>query len=96
MQAYTEKTIKLKDGGTLPKGLPVTFDKAKPWLCYAKGEREEPYKIRVKSAFEMPELGELEEAVMDGVCNSVLGESVEPDGWDCHGSPSWLLALGLI
>lgn len=33
---------------------------------------------------------------MDGVAKSVLGRKVEPDGWDQNGSPSWILAMGLI
>lgn len=92
----TQKEIKLKDGGILPKGLPVTFNEEKPWICLVQAERPEPYRIRVKSAFKMPSIRSLEEAAMDGVCDSIAGEQVEPDGWDSHGSPSWLLALGMI
>ena len=96
MKATTEKTIKLKDGNTLPAGLPVTFQQDKPWLCLVQGERAEPFKVRVSSAFAPPCRDELEEAVSDGLCASVLGNSVEPDGWDSDGSPSWPLALGMI
>jgi hypothetical protein len=32
----------------------------------------------------------------DGICKSVLGNTVEPDGVDGFGAPSWYLALGLI
>lgn len=32
----------------------------------------------------------------EGVCKSVLGNKVEPDGHDQYGAPSWLLTFGLI
>lgn len=32
----------------------------------------------------------------DGIAKSVTGARVEPDGYGPDGSPSWLLALGLI
>lgn len=96
MTATTKKEIKLKDGNTLPKGCPVTFIPNEARICLVQGDRTKPYKIRVSSAFRAPSLNSLEEQSNDGVCNSVLGERVEPDGWDCHGSPSWLLALGMI
>ena len=44
----------------------------------------------------LPSLKTLEKYVYDGICKSVLGNNVEPDGWDSQGSPSWLLAMGLI
>jgi hypothetical protein len=34
--------------------------------------------------------------LLDSVVQSVLGHDVEPDGWDPEGSPSWLLAMGVI
>jgi hypothetical protein len=47
-------------------------------------------------AFERPDMDTLEEWMSDGGCESVMGEWVEPDGHDCYGSPSWLLAYGMI
>lgn len=32
----------------------------------------------------------------DGICKSLAGNSVEPDGWSFDGTPSWFLALGII
>lgn len=96
MQATTKKQIKLKSGEILPKGLPVSFIPDNYSLCLVQGERAEPYKVRVTSAFEAPSLEELEEQCNDGVCDSVLGERVEPDGTDEYNSPSWLLVLGMI
>ena len=39
---------------------------------------------------------QLGEWMMDGVCEAVDGCRVEPDGTCEHGSPSWLLQLGMI
>ena len=94
MQAITEKSIKLKSGEILPKGLPVSFNSDFPSSCVVHWDR--PVKVRITSAFCAPSLEELEEQCNDGVCDSVLGEQVEPDGTDEYGSPSWLLALGMI
>jgi hypothetical protein len=50
----------------------------------------------ISEAREPMGMEELEDAVNDGVCESILGERVEPDGHDEHGSPSWLLSMGMI
>jgi hypothetical protein len=92
----TKKEIRLKTGETLPKGLPVSFDKAQPSVCTVTDSNQIPHRVRVSSAFKSPSMGRLEKASFDGVCPSIAGERVEPDGWDCYGSPSWLLALGMI
>jgi len=39
---------------------------------------------------------DLAEGVYDGICKSMTGDEVEPDGWDEHGFPSILLAMGMI
>lgn len=102
MKATTKKEIKTKSGEVLPKGSPVTFrglDEGNSFnssLCLVQGLRAEPYKVRITSAFKSPSMNKLEEWANDGVCESILGERVEPDGCDEYGSPSWLLALGLI
>jgi hypothetical protein len=97
MKAITEKEIKTKSGEILPIGSPVSFmGEDSPHLCLVKGQRPEPYRIRISSVFTPPNAEELEEQANDGVCDSILGERVEPDGYDEHGSPSWLLALRLI
>lgn len=96
MNAKTEKSFKLKTGEVIPAGLPVSFDSKNHSLCFVHGARETPYKVRITAAFNPPSLEELEQQSNDGVCDSVLGERVEPDGTDEHGSPSWLLALGMI
>ena len=96
MNHKTEKSFKLKSGEIVSAGLPVTFDSSQNTICFVHGAGETPYKIRITSAFVPPSMEELEEQVNDGVCDSILGEQVEPDGTDEYGSPSWLLALGMI
>lgn len=98
----TQKQINLKDGLTdnglpyLPAGLPVTFIQGNPSRCLVQGQRHEPYKVRITSAFKTPSMKSLEKWTFDSVCKSVTGKRVEPDGWSDDGSPSWLLALGMI
>lgn len=43
-----------------------------------------------------PSLRTLERQDCDGICKTVTGQRVEPDGFGCDGSPSWLLVLGLM
>ena len=43
----------------------------------------------------MPSMAKIENWVEDSVCLTPLGNRVEPDGYDQHGCPSWLLILGL-
>lgn len=96
MQILTEKSVLLKSGETIPSGAPVTFLPQSWSRCLVQGARSEPYRVRVTSVFNCPSMDELEESANDGVCQSIAGETVEPDGYDEHGSPSWLLALDMI
>jgi hypothetical protein len=97
MKAKTEKQIKMKSGEIVPKGSPVSFlGESAPHLCLVQGNRVEPYKVKITSAFSSPSLESLEEWTNDSICESILGEPVEPDGYDEYGSPSWLLALQMI
>jgi len=43
-----------------------------------------------------PKLHNLQEVLASGTCPSLLGEEVEPDGWDGQGFPSYLLAIGML
>ncbi len=95
--ATTKKEIKLKDGSTLPKGLPVTFIPDKDSRCLVHSPlHPQPLQVRITSAFKMPSMDALEEWSCDGICKTPTGKRVEPDGHGSDGSPSWLLALGLI
>ena len=93
----TQKEIKLKDGSTLAKGLPVTFIAGKDSRCLVHSPAHpEPLQVRITSAFKAPSMASLERWSMDSVCKSVTGKRVEPDGHGSDGSPSWLLVFGLI
>ena len=99
----TKLEVRVKDSKNpgqviiLPAGLPCSFTESGNRVLIPHESRpEQPYNVRVSSAFREPSLKKLENWSNDGVCQSVLGERVEPDGWDSYGSPSWLLALGMI
>ena len=59
-------------------------------------------KIHTVSSFDKrllpraPSVRTLEKWLNDGGCKALDGCWVEPDGTCEHGTPSWLLALGLI
>jgi hypothetical protein len=44
----------------------------------------------------MPSMAALERMSNDGLCETPTGETVEPDGYDEHGCPSWLMICGLM
>ena len=46
--------------------------------------------------FKTPSMRMLEKWSEDGVCLTPTGKRVEPDGYGPDGSPSWLLAMGMI
>lgn len=83
----------------------IRFNQDRPDICTVHPANRLDVSIplasaRLPSIFDeiepAPDEDELEELVVDSVCPSVFGDEVEPDGWDQDGSPSWLLALGLI
>ena len=43
-----------------------------------------------------PTMNKLEKMMSDAVATTVTGQRTEPDGTGSDGSPSWLLAMGLI
>tara|TARA_B100001250_G_scaffold218220_1_gene187242 strand:+ start:7384 stop:7983 length:600 start_codon:yes stop_codon:yes gene_type:complete len=45
--------------------------------------------------FLAPSMDELARMMLDGVCESLDGYRVEPDGYSPAGYPSWLIAMGL-
>lgn len=88
---------------TIPAGsqVDVVFDQTNPLLMTINGNG---VSVRCRSAKwnhyfknkNMPTMKTLEKWVSDSICRSLAGHSVEPDGWDVLGTPSWLLALGMI
>lgn len=82
----------------VPRGSPIWFRDGKPFLKLPDGAEG---KISCRAAakalgLERPTTEQITDWVTDSVCESMLGYTVEPDGIDEEGSPSWLLALGLI
>lgn len=52
-----------------------------------------PWQQAVKT---LPSIRTLDAWANDGVCESVTGDTVEPDGRGPDGAPSWLLALHYV
>jgi len=93
----TTKEIKLKDGSTLPKGLAVMFISEKPTRCLVHSPlHDSPLQVRIVSAFKSPSEATLEKWNDDGGCKTPTGKWTECDGYGSDGSPSWLIALGMI
>lgn len=93
----TQKEIKLKDGSTLPKGLPVSFIPDKDSRCHVHSPNyPTPLQVRISSAFKAPSMATLEKWNQDGICKTPTGHRVEPDGHGPDGSPSWMLVFGII
>jgi hypothetical protein len=102
MKCELKKEIKKKSGEVIPAGtsLHVYVERENPMVAWAENAS---FKVRLPSASlqkyfdEFDEFGmdELEEAMFDGICPSLTGESIEPDGWDSEGFPSILIASGL-
>ena len=94
---HTMNETVLKDGGKVPIGSPIiAFDKEYPTICHIQLDDGRIVKCRIRSVLKQPTKVLLERWAMDSVCESVLGNTVEPDGRDEHGAPSWLLAMGMI
>ena len=103
----TIKEIKLKDGTVFPVGTECEISfvgNGSPSAILRVSSNGEAREFKVSCAnlskyfkgFKVPSMASLERYSDEGICKSVLGKTVEPDGWDDEGSPSWLLALGLI
>ena len=100
-----KKEIKMKDGSVLPEGKRFQIR----WEETSIGHRprvkahdsESEFKISNGTAIKMlgkkqPSVSSLSRWDSNGNCKSILGETVEPDGTDSYGSPSWLIVKGLI
>jgi hypothetical protein len=91
-------TLKLKAGGEIPKGSILTFvrtHEVKPSVGIFAHHGVE-YRLRFRNVIPMPSMKRIDSWVHDSVCESVFGNTCEPDGYGTHGEPSWLLALGLV
>lgn len=97
-----KKSVELKGGETIQRGsiVGIGWDEktSKPHLTWGRFQRARITLNLYCKLFEvkMPSDRQLEKWTYDSVVKSVYGNRVEPDGFDSDGSPSWLLALGLI
>jgi hypothetical protein len=96
----TPHDLKLKNGGTIPKGSTLLFvrhfteGKLPTIGVFAYNGTE--YRMRYRNVIKVPSMKRLDRWVYDSVAETVFGNRCEPDGYGEHGEPSWLLALGLI
>lgn len=96
----THKALTLKNGNVIPKGSTLLFVRhysecSLPTVGIFSYNGTE-YKMRYRNVIKIPSMKRLERWSMDSVCESVFGNTCEPDGHGEHGEPSWLLALGMI
>lgn len=105
MKAISKKPIRLKSGGRIEAGTEfiIGVRRENPRIAQLV-TKAHPKDIYISSAIlhqyfdEFDSFGdsELQQAMMDGRCPSLTGEDVEPDGWDSHGFPSILMAVGIV
>ena len=90
--------------GTITAGtsVEVVIEKGFPTIMTIKGPE---FSVRCRSSNwnryfstnpKPPSDKMIEKWTYDSICKSLNGKTVEPDGWDSDGTPSWLLALGMI
>jgi hypothetical protein len=111
MKKILKKTLTSKKGVTINAGerVEIRFDvkgndgirEHNPFLAsYVSLNTEDGRRIVTRNlrvaGLKIPSQRKLEHWSFDSVAKSVFGTDVEPDGWSYDGSPSWLLALGLI
>lgn len=95
--------LKLKDGRTFPKGTPfvIAFVREENdgvhYMLVRPLDGSDPFKTKnFHKFFKAPSVHTMQKWSFDGIAKSVSGLRVEPDGHGPDGSPSWLLALGMI
>jgi len=96
MEIRLYKDLRLKNGEVYPAGTPAKIRPSKSDNMCIVNFGDADFTVRYSSVINPISRDEIEEAIFDGTCESISGEAVEPDGHDCDGFPSWLLALGLI
>jgi hypothetical protein len=97
------REIRFRDGHIIRKGdfLSLTWPDARnlPWqVDVTHGVRTLKSRARTALAWIGLEITteQLSEAMNDGVCETPSGNSVEPDGIDHEGNPSWLMIHGIL
>jgi len=94
----TTNDIKLKSGDVIAAGEATIQWQDGAAYCHWAGAKYRISRLSAAKALgiEQPSMDELEHMVYDGIALSIMGHNVEPDGIDPDGSPSWLMALGMI
>lgn len=108
-KSFTTKRDITSKKGTIPKGTKVTLSwkdldgKDRAHMTRVVDDAgtsvlisTESLPDKVSGVSAVPSTKTLEKWSGDGIAKSVLGAKVELDGWDDQGSPSWVLAMGLI
>jgi hypothetical protein len=107
MNLVNNKEIKFKNGLVIPVGTNVNvIFKDGGTVCELAGGSAGGIPVTMKlrcsslpryfTKFKAPSLKTMEKWSNDGVAKSMLGQVVEPDGYDSEGSPSWMLVAGII
>ena len=95
----TKHPIKLKaPNKPIPKGAVISWRDGRAYVHTNEGEKKRISALGAAKALgiKVPSMKALERWAYDSVVDSVMGERVEPDGIDHYGSPSWLMALGML
>jgi hypothetical protein len=92
------KDIHLKSGKTLPKGLYVEVEPINEFTCKVLSDIESPgflktYFFKYTSVFPAPSQAQLVKWMMNMNAKTPAGKTVEVDGFDPEGFPSWLIIL---
>lgn len=106
-KTYVLKTfIPLKSGDTIVAGTKATisFDPRSNSVALVQFDgRDKPTVLKIVNLHKYfagmskpPTMSALEKMNDKGVCSTVTGARVEPDGYGPDGAPSWLLVMGMV
>jgi len=104
MNITTSNEIKFKLGLTIDAGTPcvLQFDGKTTVATITAVGSNVGFRLRCSSLpryfnrFKAPSIKTMQNWSDQGIAKSVLGNRVEPDGFDPEGSPSWMLVMGII
>ena len=104
MKAITKASRALKDGKMIPVNveIDITMDGTRGAIVKV-ADFDKPVRINLANAYKWikgfkapPSIRVMEKWDLDGICETVTGKRVEPDGIGSDGSPSWLIVMGMI
>jgi hypothetical protein len=94
--------IKMKNGVVIPAGAECSVKPSESPMRAILGYQGQEYRVRSLqlwkyfAGFKKPALKYLDPEYDFAIVPSLMGENVEPDGFDSHGWPSVMMAAGLI